>query len=447
MRINDSRRSGLVRALALTGLLAFGLAACDDDGDNIVNLPAQNDLAELAQGTPQLSTLLAALQAAGLTDVLSTEGPFTVFAPVNSAFDNLPAGTVAALLAEGNEQILDDLLKYHVVAGAAVTSDMLSDGQRVTTLEGGTLEIGVSGEGVTVNGASVITADIAGTNGVVHLIDGVLTETLDAVQRATITPDVSTLVTAVVAGGLVETLQGDDPYTIFAPVNSAFASLSEAQLAVLLDPANQSLLQKVLTYHVIPGDIRAADLTDGATVTTVEGTEVTIDLSMGAKVNGANIVATDIVVSNGVIHLIDGVLTENLDIVDQAILNGFNTLVGAVGTAGLEDVLRSDNGGEGYTVFAPTEAAFAALESIPMDPAVLQQVLLYHAVSGTVLSTELSDGQTVPTAQGGSLTVSIIADAVLLEGAQNTVQVSATDLLAANGVIHVINAVLLPPTP
>ena len=128
---------------------------------------------------------------------------FTVFAPVNSAFDNLPAGTVAALLAEGNEEILDDLLKYHVVAGAAVTSDMLSNGQMVTTLEGGTLEIGVSGEGVTVNGASLITADIAGTNGVVHLIDGVLTETLDAVQRATITPDVSTLVTAVVAGGLV----------------------------------------------------------------------------------------------------------------------------------------------------------------------------------------------------------------------------------------------------
>jgi uncharacterized surface protein with fasciclin (FAS1) repeats len=447
MRINDFRRSGLVRALALTGLLAFGLAACDDNDDGPTNLPADNTIADLAGDTPQLSTLNAALEAAGLDEALAGEGLFTVFAPVDDAFANLPTGTVEALLASGNEEILTDLLTYHVVDGAAVTSDMLTDGQVVTTAEGDVLTIGVSESGVTVNGANVITANIVADNGVIHLIDGVLTETLDAVQRATITPDLSTLVTAVVAGGLVETLQGDDPYTIFAPVNSAFASLSEAQLAVLLDPANQSLLQKVLTYHVIPGDIRAADLTDGATVTTGEGTEVTIDLSKGAKVNGANIIATDIVVSNGVIHLIDGVLTENLDIVDQAILNGFNTLVGAVGTAGLEDVLRSDNGGDGYTVFAPTDAAFAALESIPTDPTVLSQVLLYHALGSTVLSTDLSDGQIVPTAQGGSLTVSIIADAVLLEGAQNTVQVTATDVLASNGVIHVINAVLLPPTP
>lgn len=446
MRINDFRRSGLVRALALTGIMAFGLVACDDNDDGPTNLPTDNTIADLAGDTPQLSTLNAALQAAGLDEALAGDGPFTVFAPVNDAFADLPTGMVEALLASGNEQILTDLLTYHVVGGAAVTSDMLTDGQVVTTAEGDVLTIGVSESGVTVNGANVITANIVADNGVIHLIDGVLTETLDAVQRLTITFPASTLVDAVVAAGLVETLQGDGPFTIFAPVNMAFDGFTETQWNALLG-ADKSLLTKILTYHVIPGDIRAADLTDGATVTTVEGSEVTIDLSMGARVNGADIIATDVEVSNGVIHFIGGVLTEHLDIVDQAVLNGFDTLVQAVGTAGLEATLRTDNEGNGFTVFAPTDDAFAALSSIPSDPSELADILLYHVLGATVESTDLSDGQAATTLQGGSLTVGIDGSSVTLEGAQNTVQVVVTDVAASNGVIHVIDAVLLPPSP
>jgi len=122
------------------------------------------------------------------------------------------------------------------------------------------------------------------------------------------------------------------------------------------------------------------DLTDGAMVTTVEGTDVTIDLSGATpRVNGANIIATDIVVGNGVIHLIDAVLTENADLVDVAMINGFSTLVDLVDEAGLVPTLRGDNGGAGFTVFAPTDAAFAALSAVPTGQA-LVDVLTYHVV-------------------------------------------------------------------
>lgn len=265
------------------------------------------------------------------------------------------------------------------------------------------------------------------------------------VELASETPELSTLTTAVVAAELADDLSGSGPFTVFAPVNSAFGALDEAQVERLLAPENRALLRKVLTYHVVPGAIYAADLTDGAQVTTLEGTTLTIDLGGEARVNGARIVATDIEASNGVVHLIDGVLTENLDIVDVATLNGFETLVSAAAAAGLVEALRGEGSGAGLTVFAPTEAAFAALGEVPSDPAVLAAVLLYHVVDGVVPSTALSDGQVVPTLQGGTLTVDLDAG-VRIVGSSNAVDVVLADVPAANGVIHVIDAVLLPPS-
>jgi hypothetical protein len=144
------------------------------------------------------------------------------------------------------------------------------------------------------------------------------------VEVAANAPELSTLVSAVQAAELTATLEGPGPFTVFAPVNSAFAALEPAQVERLLAEGNRSLLQKVLGYHVVPGRIRAADLTEGATVTTVEGSRLTIRLGGGARVNGAAIIATDIEASNGVVHLIDAVLTDHLDLVDVAVLNGFD---------------------------------------------------------------------------------------------------------------------------
>ncbi|HSG09302.1 MAG TPA: fasciclin domain-containing protein, partial [Longimicrobiales bacterium] len=410
-----------------------------------VLLPSRESIAATAAASSGLTTLVAALSAAGLVDALAGDGPFTVFAPVNAAFAALGDGVIGNLLDPANLDLLTSILTYHVVPGAAVYAGELSDGQTVTTLQGENLAIGVSAEGVTVNGANVTSINIRASNGVIHLVDGVLVPELDIVETAIVTPQTQTLVAAVAAGGLVSTLQSEGPFTVFAPINEAFEALGSTAIENLLDPANQAILQKVLTYHVIAGDIRAADLTNGASVQTVQGTNVTIDLSGDLPmVNGASIIATDIVVGNGVIHLIDGVLTENLDLVDQAVINGFSTLVGAVQGAGLEATLRSGNAGEGFTVFAPTNEAFAALAAIPSGDA-LVSVLTSHVVGATVASGDLLDGQVVSTVEGSTFTVNIDGNGVSLTDATGqTVMVVLTDVPASNGVIHVIDGVILP---
>ena len=391
------------------------------------------------------STLVTAVAAADLVDALRGEGPFTVFAPTNEAFGALGEDVIARLLDEGNVDFLTEVLGYHVVPGVAAYSGDLTDGQMVTTLQGEELSIGVSGEGVTVNGVPVALADVPASNGVIHVVGEVLVPSVDIVEKAILTAETQTLVDAVIAGDLVGTLKGDGPFTVFAPINAAFEALGTDQLDVILAEENQALLQKILTYHVIAGDVRAGDLVDGGTATTVEGTDLTFDLSGEIPmVNGAGIIATDIVTENGVIHLIDGVLTENADIVDVATLNGFETLVALVEQQSLTATLRGDNGGDGYTVFAPTEDAFAALSSVPTGDA-LTDVLLYHVVGATVGSGALSDGQVVTTVEGSTFTVNIDGEAVsITDGSGATVNVVLTDVAAANGIIHVVDAVLLP---
>ncbi|MDZ7780735.1 MAG: fasciclin domain-containing protein [Gemmatimonadota bacterium] len=424
---------------------ALAFAACGDDEPTGPIDDGLDNIAEIAQDTDDVSTLVAALESAGLVPALEGEGPFTVFAPVNSAFTELGSDVVTALLETANADLLERILTFHVVEGTAAFSTDLSDGQTVSTLGGEELTIGVSGSTVTVNGVQVTTADIEASNGVIHLVGGVLVPPVDIVERAILTAETQTLVDAVVAGDLAETLKGEGPFTVFAPVDAAFEALGTDKLEVLLAPENQALLQKILTYHVIAGDVRAADLADGATATTVEGTEVTFDLSGETpKVNGAGIVATDIETTNGVIHLIDGVLTENADIVDVATLNGFETLVELVEQQSLTATLRGDNGGEGYTVFAPTDEAFAALSSVPSGQA-LTDVLLYHVIGTTVPSSALSDEQVVTTQEGSAFTVNIDGSTVTItDGSGATVEVVLTDVPAANGVVHVIDGVLLP---
>merc|ERR1712194_283676 len=212
---------------------------------------AEKNIVELAAGIPDLSTLVTAL---------SGTGPFTVFAPTNEAFAALPAATLASLLKPANIKELDAILEYHVIAGAAVRAEDLKASQDVKTLEGQKLHITKAAGSVTVQKAKVIQADVAATNGVVHVINGVLTppSTLGAAEKnivelaAGIT-DLSTLVTALKAGKLVTALSGTGPFTVFAPTNEAFAALPAATLASLLKPANIKELDAILEYHVIAG--------------------------------------------------------------------------------------------------------------------------------------------------------------------------------------------------
>lgn len=300
-------------------------------------------IVDIAAGEDIFSTLVAALTAGDLAEILSGEGPFTVFAPTNAAFAALPEGTVEMLLMPENKALLQKILTYHVVSGSVTSMDLMAGA--VPTVEGSDLMVSL-GDGVKVNNANVISADIMAGNGVIHVIDTVMMppvesqaeempaesameEVADAsgmmmtseiaaapapiplplniVELAAGNDTFSTLVAAATAGDLVGTLSGEGPFTVFAPTNAAFAALPEGTVETLLMPENKALLQKILTYHVVSGSVTSADLATG-TVPTVEGSNIMVSLENGVKINDANVIAADVILSNGVIHVIDKVI-------------------------------------------------------------------------------------------------------------------------------------------
>ncbi|MCO4098042.1 MAG: fasciclin domain-containing protein [Gemmatimonas sp.] len=261
-------------------------------------------------------------------------------------------------------------------------------------------------------------------------------------QTAAATPQLSTLVSALTAAELTATLNGTGPFTVFAPVNSAFSALPADVLQRLLETGNRAILTKVLTFHVVPGRITASQLQNGQTLTTVEGTTLPVTVAAGVvTVGGARVTTPDISASNGVVHIIDGVMLGSMDIVDNAIVRGFSSLVGAVTTAGLANNLRGGN----LTVFAPTNAAFAAIPGgAPTTAAALTPVLQLHVIGSRALSSQLTNGQLLPTLLPNvSLTVGLTTG-VRITGPRNFASVVTPNIVAKNGVIHVIDTVLLP---
>ena len=278
-----------------------------------------------------------------------------------------------------------------------------------------------------------------------------------------------TLVTALQAAGLVDTLAGDGPFTVFAPTDDAFAALPDGVVAGLLEDV--PALTDVLTYHVVSGSVLAEQVVGLTSATTLQGEEVTIEvidpnrppLTIGnVMIDGATVIITDIVGSNGVIHVIDAVILPSAiaaslatpedamdsmgvskTIVDIAVEDGrFGTLVTALQAAGLVDTLS----GEGpFTVFAPTDDAFAALPDgvvagLLEDVPALTDVLTYHVVSGSVLAEQVVGLTSATTLQGEDVTVAVNDGSVMIDGAN----VIITDIIGSNGVIHVIDAVILP---
>jgi transforming growth factor-beta-induced protein len=275
----------------------------------------------------------------------------------------------------------------------------------------------------------------------------------DIVDVASNDSNFSILVTALQTAELVEALQGEGPFTVFAPTDAAFASLLEALDISAEQLLSQSGLADVLLYHVVSGKIMSTDLSNGQTAETLNGESITVDLSDGVKINESTVTTADIEATNGVIHVIDQVLIpegfaldmeEEMDIVDIALADeNFSTLVAALQQADLVGALQ----GEGpFTVFAPTNDAFAALlealdisaEQLLLQPD-LADVLLYHVVSGKVMSTDLTNGLEAETLNGESVTFDL-TDGVKV----NMSTVIGADVEASNGVIHVIDSVLVP---
>jgi uncharacterized surface protein with fasciclin (FAS1) repeats len=300
----------------LFGLLFLSmllLASCGDDEATTET----NTIVDIALADSQFSTLVTALERTNLVTTLQGSGPFTVFAPTNAAF--------AALGVDLNtlsDQQLTDILLYHVLGGAIQSTD-LSEGQTYASTAsasgpGGTnLSILIERSGNSVrlnNNSSVSAANVIADNGVIHIIDNVLLP-LDLVGHAVANSNFSTLVGALSSapGDLVNVLSGNGPFTVFAPLDAAFADI--ASTVASLSPAQ---LTTVLTYHVVANaNVRSTDLVNDTKVMTVSGQEFTVHLTDGAQLldqtnTKSNIVLTDVQATNGIIHVLSRVIIPNL---------------------------------------------------------------------------------------------------------------------------------------
>jgi transforming growth factor-beta-induced protein len=416
-----------------------------DSGADAATLPT---IAAIAAGNPDFSILVAAATKANLVETLSGQGTFTVFAPTNAAFAASGINQ-AALDALSAEQVAG-ILTYHALA-TRVASTELTAGPVTTlstfpifiTTEGGAK---INGGNAVAGGANVVDADIAASNGIVHVIDRVLLPptVADLARYAQLT----TLAGALEAQGLVDDLQAAGPFTVFAPTNAAFAALPAI-------PEGDALTSALL-YHVHAGSQGSASLP--LNISTLAENQYGDNLSIlfaGEMLNGSTSVAiADLQATNGIVHVVDKVLLP-MNIPEAATAAGLTGLLGAVTAAaplpGGTTVAAALSTQAPYTVFAPSNAAFTAVQSViaTLTPAQIRDVLLYHVLDTTafpspVLAAELPATQTeLRSLGGGNITLVPTTTPKTVEGAA----IEATDIVVTNGVIHVIGAVMIPPPP
>lgn len=287
---------------------------------NAIQTTVADSIYNMAKSSDDFSTIAAAIDASAvgpagpnLVDALSGEGTFTIFGPTNAAFDKLPTELVTKLLNPTWQPQLQDVLLYHALADEFRSTDV-AEGLTSPTLNGEDIVVNLNPPRINNSSNILVDAglvDIEADNGVIHGIDSVLTPisvTSNIVDLAVGGEDFSTLVAAVTAAGLADALSGEGPLTVFAPTNAAFAALPEGTLDSLLLPENVDQLKDILLYHVVEANAHSSGLTSGD-VETLNGDSVNVAVSdAGVTVNGASVVAADIIASNGIIHVIDSVL-------------------------------------------------------------------------------------------------------------------------------------------
>jgi transforming growth factor-beta-induced protein len=457
----------------------FLLQACDSSNNNSHAIdpvdpidttpePTATTIVDVAVADGNFTTLVTALQATGLDAALAdTSASFTVFAPTDDAFALLGQEAIDALL--NDVDTLSDILTYHVISGEVdAAAAIASAGTLVEMVNGDQIGLSLDGENLLVNVATVTLTDIQADNGIIHVIDAVLMPpadrvepTMNIVDTAIAAGTFDTLVSALQTAGLDGALADESrSFTVFAPTDEAFAMIGAETIATLL--ANPDVLANILLQHVVEAEVTStsAFALNGQTASTLA--EAAIPVTINSAINsllfgGATVTVKDIYATNGVIHVIDMVVVADVElpapaisIVDVALENGnFTTLVAALQATGLDVVL--DDPESNFTVFAPTDDAFALLgqetiDGLLADIPALTEILLYHVLPDA----EVLQDAAVTVAQSANKMVTMAnTQATSLSLSDGTLYVnksavSLTDIAADNGVIHVVDQVILP---
>lgn len=462
----------IVKVLAKLALVAVVglLSACSDDDDPVITpeqTQPETSVYDAAKAAGSFNTLVAALDATGLNATLDdTNNKFTVFAPTDAAFELLGTDTINSLLADTDT--LTKILTYHVLSSEVNAETAISlAGQTTATVNGAKIALSLSGDDLLVNTATVTQTDIKTDNGIIHVIDAVLTPPTDATSTqniaevATAAGTFTTLLKAVETAGLTSALTGSDALTVFAPTDAAFAALGTKTINTLL--ANPDVLGDILKQHIVSGNVDAitAMSLNGKSATTLLNNQQSVAIDTASnmlKFAGVTVTQTDIAASNGIIHVLDAVIVgdvtvpESLGLIPEVATTAgsFNTLISLLGATELDQVLSDPT--VKFTVFAPTDAAFAALgqetlDALGANTEQLKDILLYHVVSGQSVMSDAasaiasSESNMVTMANSDMAALSTVNSKLFIDDAV----IRTANVQADNGVIHVLDKVIMPP--
>jgi len=428
--------------------LMFALSACSDDDPVSADEPDGPGLnvLETAAQTGQYSIFVDLVSEVGLEDAFEDED-VTLFAPSNQAFLDLPDG----LLDNLSEDQIEQIILFHVISGS-VESAEITDRQDAETILGELLLIERSGDFISINtSASVEEADLAASNGFIHRLDEVLLPSairneldvaniMDVAREA---GDFEILTTAVEETGLSTTLKYDRPTTVFAPTDDAFAEFGIENVEAL----SADELTEVLLYHVVATDGTSDTFDTQNTLLTLAGDNmfVTIDNNEVTVNASTNVIMADVEAENGTIHAIDNVLLpDSFGTIADNLTKNYNlsTLAGLLEEQNLTDVFEDETAD--LTLFAPTNDAFDAI-SAELDGLTDEEVsetLLYHVLDMTVESGDLGESQLVQTLNNDEEVLVEFVDGTVLINESSTVQIA--DVIGTNGVVHIVDTVLLP---
>ncbi|XP_044871245.1 periostin isoform X7 [Mauremys mutica] len=399
--------------------------------------PVGNTIQEFLEAEDDVSSLRAAAITSGVLDTLGKPGHYTLFAPTNEAFEKLPRGILERIM--GDKVASEALMKFHIL-NTLQCSEAIMGGAVYETLEGSTIEVGCDGESLTVNGVKMTNRkDIVTSNGVIHLIDHVLIPN-SAKQVIELAGDQQTTFTDLLAQlGLTSSLRPEGQYTLLAPLNGAF---SDDTLRMDL-----RLLKLIMQNHILKVKIGLNELYNGQKVETLGGKRLRIFVYRTAVcIENSCMVRGSKEGRNGVIHIFRQIIKPAEKSLREVLKNDkrFSIFLNLVKDADLDDVLSQP--GE-WTLFVPTNEAFKGLtdeekEILRSDKNALRTILLYHLTKGIYIGSGFEPGVTniLKTIQGSKLFLKTVNDTLLV----NEVKSKESDLMATNGVIHVIDKLLYP---
>uniref|UniRef100_A0A9J8A824 Periostin n=1 Tax=Cyprinus carpio carpio TaxID=630221 RepID=A0A9J8A824_CYPCA len=404
--------------------------------DRVISFAVQTIMDEI-ETNDDLTTLKTVALRSGLHGQLGESKHYTLFAPTNEAFEKLDRDVLERLMSDTT--VLEALLKYHLL-NSVQCSEAIMAGSVYETLEGSNIEIGCDGESLTVNGIKmVLKKDIVTSNGVIHLIDQVLMPD-SAKQVIELIGKSQNIFSDMVSElGLSAAMQPETEYTILAPLNGAF---SEELMSM-----DQRLLKIILENHIVKLRVSLSDLYNGQLLETLGGKLLRVFIYRTAVcIENACMVRGSREGSNGVLHLMRSLIQPPETTIYKRLLKDgrFKIFLSLMESAGLTDLLKQEGS---YTLFAPIDSAFDTLteEDITLlksDINTLRAILLYHFSNGVFINGGLEGGVTnlLKTIQGNNLQVLSVNNSIHV----NSVEVPDFDLMASNGVIHVVKTILYP---